>query len=256
MAMLHELLAVEKTKTAQALRLLQETAAKFQKEQYFKGHIKTLQMIQESPQNEAIQDAARENSELPTTVHETLEYALSTWAVAEDVLFQINASNRNAVSDIVLNGNIIATNVPVDELMGLESRLTELRKVFSIMPTLNASVKWEEDVASGRKGAWAAVNPEITVKTEKKMTPVILAEATDKHPAQVDRVSTDITVGTFTINKFSGAATSAQKAAALSTIDDLIAAVKQARMRANQVDVSKERIGNKIVDLLMESFNK
>ena len=46
-------------------------------------------------------------------------------------------------------------------------------------------------------------------------------------------VEKDVVVGTFTNIKLSGAATTLQKAQAIELVDDLIAATKQARMRAN-----------------------
>lgn len=255
MTVLHELLAVEKTTSNQAQRLMQDTLGKFGKEHYFKGHVKSLKMIEDSPQNASLETAASEQVELATTVKETLEYLFKHWAKAEDVIYQINSTNRNAVADLIYEGVVIATEVPVDELMGLEVRLTELRKVMHVMPTLAATSKWLQDEKAEKDGAWISESVETTTKTEKVVTPVVLYHATDKHPAQVEKLSTDKVVGTFSITKFSGAATSAQKAEVLTTIDNLIAAVKQARMRANQVEVSKGRIGQTITDLIMKSFS-
>lgn len=257
MAALHELLAVEKTLSEQFKRLFQDTMQKFGKEEYFQGHVKTLKMIAENPQNDAIERAAAENRELPTTVQETLEYLFASWAKAEDVVFQINVSNRSAVANLEFEGEVIAANVPVDELMGLENRLVELRKMLQAMPTLKAAVKWEDNsLISGRTGSWVTANKEVTVKTEKVMTPVVLHEGNDKHPAQVEKVVVDKAIGTFEVTKFSGAATSAQKAEVLTTVDSLIASVKQARMRANQVEASKDKIGSKITGLILKAFNK
>ena len=51
------------------------------------------------------------------------------------------------------------------------------------------------------------------------------------------------------------AATSAQKADALSTIDELIEEVKKSRQRSNTIEVNtNEKIGKTIVDLVMKSF--
>lgn len=254
MTKLHELLAVEKTRANAAAKLLQETSAKFQKSEMFSGHIKTLAMIEESAQNSALEQAAHEQRELPTTVSETLEYALDHWVKAEDVIMQKNCTNQVAVADLMYDGKMIASSVPVDELLGLESRLETLRRTMEVMPTLSASVNWVEDKNSGRHGAWQAKEVDKTVKTEKTTIPVVLYEATDKHPAQVKESSFDKTVGTFSVLKFSGAATSAQKAEVLATIDELISEVKQARMRANNVDAVKRNIGQDIVDLILKSF--
>jgi hypothetical protein len=125
---------------------------------------------------------------------------------------------------------------------------------MSIMPTLNAAVTWNSDHDSGRKGSWVVAEPEIKTKTEKVMTPVILVQATDKHPAQVEKVTVDKTVGTFTIIQQCGAATSAQKAEVLTILDDLISEVKQARMRANRVEAATDTIGQKLVNIIMSPF--
>jgi len=255
MGKLHELLAVEKTRIAAANKMLADTSHKFGKFDFFQGHTKTLKMIEDNPQNAAIEQSAYEVRQLPTTVYETLEYALKYWADAEDVIYQKSRSNQAASATINFRGTIVAEKVPVDELLGLETRLEALRRLMEAMPTLNAGVKWELDVQSGRKGSWIIADPEHTTKTEKVTTPVVLYEATDKHPAQVKEVSVDKTIGTFTLIKQCGAATSAQKAEVLSIIDDLISEVKQARMRANSIEASTETIGAKIVKLLMQPFN-
>ena len=257
MTALHELLAVEKTRTSQAVKLLKETLAKFSKaQQYFQGYDKSLRMIVDSPENTAIENAARESVALTTTVPETLSYVMEHWVKAEDVIYQINDSNRSATADLYFRGEVIAKQVPVDELMGLETRLTTLRGVLVEMPTLAATSKWELMTSSDKEGVWVIESDETTVKTEKVMTPVVLAPATDKHPAQIEKVVVDKPVGTFSIVKYSGAATSAQKAAVLGNIDDLLVEVKAARMRANQVEVSKGKIGQVLADIILKPFKE
>lgn len=255
MGKLHELLAVEKTKLTQTNGLLQETAQKFNKMDFFVGFNKTLSMIEATPQNSQTELAARETRNMPTTVQETLEYVLKFWAETEDVLYQKNQTNRVAASSINFRGTEIAKDVSVDELLGLEARLETLRKIMQAMPTLPASQEWRPDPHSDRKGSWRAVHPEIKTKTEKVMVPVILYEATPQHPAQVKEATSDKTVGTFKTETICGAATSAQKAEVITIIDDLLAEVKKARQRANNVEHSKDTIGAKLTALIMAPFN-
>ena len=250
MAKLHELLAVEKTRTSASNKILTESTQKFGKIDYFQGAFKTLKMLEDSPTNTAIETAAAESRALPTTVQETLEYFFDFWAKAEDVIFQKNLTNQTAMSDLLFRGNVIATNVPVDELMGIEVRLEQIRQLASQMPTLPATVNVSPYPESGRKGAWIG-EPEQTTKTEKTLVPVVLYEATDKHPAQVKESSTDKTVGLFKLTKVYGSATSLQKADVIAVLDDLIAETKQARMRANSVDAVTGTIGKKIADLIL-----
>lgn len=251
-AMLHEILAVEKTRSASAKALLEETSMKFGKEHFFQGWEKSLSMLNESPENGATEQAARESRALPTTVYDTLDYALSIWAEAEDIIFQKNLTNTTAKADIVLtDGYVLARNVPVDELLGLEVRLVEIRNMLLRMPTINAAVEWVKDENLG-KHVFKTKNPALTSKTEKRMFPVVLHEATKEHPAQVKESSKDEVVGTFKRIDWSGAATAIQKSDSIKRIDDLISAVKSARMRANSVEVLPGAIGKVLIDYLLE----
>ena len=253
MAKLHELLAIEKTVVGTAGQIHKDTAAKFHKDQFFTGHTVTLKMLTESPENAAIEQAARDVKELPTTVVETLDYHLQKWAAAEDVLFQKNATNTKAIADVILDGKIFLTGLPVDELMGLEARLERFRnEVAVVMPTLDAGKKWTRD-QTDRKGAWRSAI-ENTSKTAKIMYPVVLAPATDKHPAQVKEATRDEVVGTFSRTILSGSATTLQKSVLLERIEALIAAVKQARQRANSIEARTETIGADIAKYLMGAF--
>lgn len=255
MAMLHEILAVEKTRIEAANALIEDTKNKFGKDHYFYGHEKVLEMLTESPENAAMELAARESRELPTTVFDTLDYAVAEiWVAAEDVIFQKNLTNTKALADIVIDGRTIAVDIPVDELMGLENRLDKLRSVLMLMPTLEASMKW---VPAPDRGAhvWECENEQTASKTEKYMVPVVLYDATKEHPAQVKEVGKDEVVGTFKRKLWSGAATTRQKADVLKRMDDLISAVKAARMRANKTEVIEAKIGEVIARLILEPLS-
>lgn len=255
MGKLHELLAVEKTKTNASKKLIEETNAKFKKvESYFQGYNKTLNMLEDSPANKAIEESAAEERLLTTTVYETLKYTLDLWAKAEDVQYQKSLSNQVASGTVMYNGKPILTDIPVDELLGLETRLTELRRLFSAMPTLPSANKWVVNNFSDKKGAWVTPEPETTTKTEKTTIPVVLYEATDKHPAQVKESTTDKIVGKFSVTRHNGSASSAQKAEAITIIDELLSEVKQARMRANATEAKTDKMADTIVRLIMSPF--
>lgn len=255
MGKLYELLAAEATVSGQFKVLFTETMDKFKKSNsYFSGHVKTLTMLEDSPSNRALEASSREEKVLATNVPDTLSYLMDYWVKKEDVLFQKNRTNQAAVADIVFRGRVLATNVPVDELMGLEARLKELRELLAAMPTLDASKNWVPDTQRGR-GYWVAESDVVSVKTEKVFVPLVLTAATDKHPAQVKESFVDKPVGSYTQRNFSGAAKSEHKADALGTVDDLIVAVRQARNKANTVEAVTDRIGSVIMAEIMGSFS-
>lgn len=252
MAKLHELLAAEKTVTSSWTTILGETLEKMKKPAMFEGETVSLKMIEESESNAAVEAAARVNKQMPTTVPATLEYALSLFAKAEDVQFQKNKTNTVAKADIEFRGKTLASDVPVDELMGLESRLEKIRQIFLDMPTLDATKAWTWN--SG-ENCWMGPE-EHTTKTDKKVYGVTLHPATDKHPAQVHTATEDKAIGKFTKVKRSGNITAVQKSEAILAVDELIAECKKARQRANNVDLVPATIGKTLVDILLAPIRK
>lgn len=248
---LHELLAAEKTAVSQVNQLLLETRKKFASPQsFFFGMVKTLKMLTDSPENSALEAAARQEKARPSTVYDTVDYVLRYWARSEDLQYQKNRTNQNARGSIEFRGKVLLADLPVDELMGLEARLTALKQVFEHMPTLDASRKWKPDPQQGEH-VFVLETPEESAKTAKIVEPVVLYQATKEHPAQVKEVSRDVVVGKFSETQWSGAATAVQKAEVLSTLDELVAEVKKARMRANSTEAVTDKIAQPIVDVIL-----
>jgi hypothetical protein len=256
MAKLHELLAAEKTPTGAWNQLYEDTLKKFKNvSHFFDGHSKSLSMIEDSPANQNIEDMAREEKPVTTTVFDTLEYALQIFGRAEDLQFQKNATNRVATGTVMWRGKELLAGLPVDELMGLEARITKLRALYAEIPTLDATKHWELAAAVGAH-IYVTKYAEETTKTEKQVVPVVMSPATEKHPAQVQAIQRDAVVGKFTTVKRSGAATSSQKAEALKLIDELLVEVKQARTRANDTEVVKGSVAAILVPLLLEPLKQ
>lgn len=254
MAKLHELLAAEKTPNGAWNQLHEDTLKKFKNPtHFFEGHSKSLAMIEDSPANKAVEDQAREEKPVTTTVFETLEYALDLFGKAEDMQFQKNETNRQATGTVMWKGAVLLNAMPVDELLGLEARLTKLRQLFVDVPTLDATKHWKP-AANISAHVWMTEFPEETTKTEKQVIPIIMAAATKEHPAQVSPMQKDVVVGKFTTIKRSGSATALQKAEALKRIDELLIEIKQARMRANETTVVSGTISAMILPLLLEPF--
>lgn len=231
---LHEVLAAEDTVTQAADKVTQETSHKFKNiSEFFMGRIRTLARIKDSAEDKAIEAANRQEKSLPTNVPATVDYTMRLIGNALALKLAKHATNQVAQADIELDGKVLMANVPVDFLLDLEKLLPRWREMFLAMPTLDPSKEWVPQ----QKGIWKTKTPAISAQTEKILYPVTLAPATDRHPAQVKEASKDITVGTFEEHTFSGAATTQQKADLIALCDKLITAVKQARMRANSVEV-------------------
>jgi hypothetical protein len=135
-------------------------------------------------------------------------------------------------------------------LLGLEQECKRIRDVVAVVPTLPPGKKWALDAQKGAH-IYALQNPTRTERTQKKIVPQVLYEATDHHPAQVQTVEDVNIVGYYTKDEWSGAITPAEKSEILARCDTLIRAVKQARMRANQAEIVASKIGKTLTEFIL-----
>jgi hypothetical protein len=246
MGQLHEILAVEGGLEKTSKKLVQSSMKQFGKENLFTGQTRILTMF-DADQSQL---NTTETQKIETTVDENLDYALKGVAKYWDSIVQKDEANQRAVADINVNGNVIAKDVPATTLLGLESKLVELRNLFEAIPTLAPGITWvksEGDIP----GVFVTKDPVIQFKTENDIDYRVLYEATKEHPAQVTQFKVVKNVGKYTTEKKSGMYSSHRKAQVLENLETLLAAVKRARQRANKVEVNKEKaIGNALIDFI------
>jgi hypothetical protein len=250
MSKLHEILAVEADLQGTAEKTRTECVNTFTKKaSLFNGSNRTLKMFSEDRKNE--EDGGRVDQPLNTTVNDKLEYIIDSQIRYFDCLAQKESTNQVAKADLIVQGNVIAKELPATLLLGLESRLKAIRGVFETIPTLDPNIHWEIATDQG-ESIWRSSEAEVTRREEKVMKPVVLYAATDKHPAQVKESVENQTVGLYYTMKFSGMITPAKKSHYLERIDVLIQAVKQARQRANSTEVVNTTIGRQLFDFIMK----
>lgn len=250
---LHEILAIEKESQRQVDAMAAETQGKFNKEStYFKGRSSELTLLGDDASLRIKEEQAREFVPLTTTVIETFAYVFDLWQKNEALQVAKNEANTRARADLVWRDKVLHADVPVDELMGLEARLQKLNLLVKQAPTLAASRVWRPD--SARVGAWNDTMPIVREKTEKREIVVVMSPATDKHPAQTKMVEKEVVIGKTTVAETSGAFTTLQKANLIRVLEELVAACRQARMRANQVMVDPG-VGNSLAASVVGAFH-
>jgi hypothetical protein len=255
MAKLHELLPAQKTRSGSWNAMYLDTMKKFKDPgHYFEGHTRRLQMLEDAPTKAAVEAAAREDKPVITTVFETLTDALAVFAKAEDLEAHKNATKHVAVGTVMWRGKPKFVDVPIDQLLGMENRLTQIRKLWEAIPTQDATRKWHPAPDAGT--GYYETDPEETTKTDKTVVAIQLAKATPEHPEQVHPINKDVTVGRFIMVRRTGTATAQQQYEALKHIDDLLVEIKAARQRANETPVIETRIGEELVELLLEPFKQ
>jgi hypothetical protein len=134
----------------------------------------------------------------------------------------------------------------VTYLLFLEKQLTDLLTFVTKLPVLDSAESWSYDEATD---AYATAATQTT-RSKKVPRNHVKAEATDKHPAQVEMYFEDILVGHWTTVKFSGALPQARVNELKSRVVKLAEAVKIAREKANSTPVTDQKIGDRIFGYL------
>lgn len=242
MGKLHELLAVEPDLKAEAQRVISQLKSLFTEGKgRLVGQIRTYQ-----PLTEGEEVFEPEITELATSVGEELSRtrpSLSAWI---DAALQKETTNQRSKADLVVEGKVIFKDLPAPALLNLESKLAEIRQVYASIPTNDPAERWKVDEQSG---AFVSES-RVTYRTRKVQKAHVLYEATKEHPAQVQPYSEDVRAGTWTAVLQSGMLTPKDKRERLERVDELIKAVKQARMRANDIEVESIHLGDKLFNYI------
>lgn len=251
---LHEVLAVDKELEQAAGKIVEEAKVTFSKKaDLFTGHSKTYEFFTEGREQEAL--GLAERKELTTTVPDKLDYVVMHLVRFIDALSQKEATNQVAKGDIILDGEIFAKDIPATLLLALENKIAKLRQMYEMIPTLQPGVEWIPAPTLG-KNIYQAKNNIIRHRTEKVLRVKVMVDATDKHPAQVKDWWEDVPIGQSTSVAWSGMITPAQKSAVLKRLDDLVYAIKQARMRANETEVVEIHLGQALFNYIHEGLKE
>ena len=251
MGKLHEVLAVEASKKKGAESAIEQvTGAFINNRQLFLAHEKTLKMDDEAEKSE---EGQSDYTNMTTTVPFQLNRMAEHFSEYLDVVLQKEMANTEASSDLEVAYRTLGTGLPATFLLGLEAKLGIIRKLLVQIPTHATGVDWEVDTNATFPGVVKMVKPEITNKTRAHIVPFQLSPATKEHPAQVEKLTENITVGKFTKYSWSGMLAATEKAAMVKRLDHLAEEVKKARMRANEQNVTPVKIGEGIMDYILGS---
>lgn len=246
---LYELLVIEPDVRGRVRNIIQETVNTFKHKfmELYTGFIDTLKHFDS---NDAISDTV-DRKEITDTVVSKIDYTFQHVAEYYDLLLKKEMANTEAQADLTVGTVTFAKDLPATFLLGLENRLTELREVLVNMPTVPEGIAWEPDVEKG-KNIFRSKFPQERFKTKNVLKPFVMAAATDKHPAQVEKLTEVLNVGKYQKVLWDSRVTPAQKSEILGRFDTLMSAVKTARQKANAVDVPKDaEIGSKLFNYIL-----
>jgi hypothetical protein len=243
MAKLNQIIAVEKGIKSGTLRDLTDAHHGLQKPALLSGLTRTYQ-----PKDEEGEQFPPESTRVQVKADEVVTRTAAIMARLFDVTATKDWANCSAKADIKVEGETILRDVPVSYLLFLEKQLTDLHTFVKKLPVLDAAEGWSFDDSAD---CWRT-EPVRTNRTRKVPRNHVKAEATEKHPAQVEVYYEDITVGYWTTLKFSGAMPAKRVNELLDRVEKLQRAVKFAREEANGLEVTDQRVGDVVFRYLFE----
>ena len=221
---LNQIIALEKGIKNQTHSMMSEFYKLVQKPALFAGFAKTYQR-----RDEESEELPAEQKKVEQTVPAVLQHVQATLEDLLAITARKEWSNTQASADIIVNGTVLATAVPVTFLLFLEKQLTDLRTFAGSVPTLDITEDWLVDPNTGMY----KTAPVQTHRTKKVQRALVLYPATPEHPAQTQLITEDVVAGYWATIKYSGAMPLPQQQDLVARIETLLRAVKAAREAAN-----------------------
>jgi len=242
MPKLNQIIAVEKGVKSKSFQELTEAHHAVQKPALLSGLARSYQ-----PKDEEGEQLPAESTKVQVRTEEVLRQISASLTRLFDVTATKDATNCVAKADVVVDDERLLKDVPVSTLLFLEKQLTDLHTFIRKLPVLDAAETWAFNDSAD---CWST-EPVRTLRTKKVPRNHVKAEATEKHPAQVEVYYEDITVGHWTTVKFSGALPAKRVSELLERIEKLQHAVKFAREEANSAEAVDRKIGDKVLGYLL-----
>jgi hypothetical protein len=236
-ARLNQIIAVEKGIKSRSLQELTEAHHALQKPALLAGIARTYR-----PKDEEGEQLPPESTKVQIKADDIIRQTVEVLTKLFDATAAKDWTNCKAKADIVVDGQTLLSQVPATYLLFLEKQLVDLHTFVKKLPVLDASETWTFDPSAD---AWAT-EPVQTVKTKKLPRNHVKAEATDKHPAQVEVYYEDVIIGHWRTIRFSGALPAQRVNELLDRVERLQQAVKFAREEANNIEAEEPRVGERI----------
>ncbi|MFC9849859.1 hypothetical protein [Streptomyces prasinus] len=241
MTKLNQIIAVEKGVKSKAVQDVNGAHQKVQKPALLSGISRTYQ-----PKDEEGEQLPPESTRVQVQGEDVLREMAASLTRLFDVTATKDWANCAARADVAVEGRTVLADVPVSYLLFLEKQLTDLHAFVRKLPTLDAAESWSHDPSTD----WWKTDPVRTIRTKKVPRNHVKAEATEKHPAQVEVYYEDVPIGYWTTVKFSGALPARRLNELVERIEKLQQAVKFAREEANGAEVTDQRVGGAVFGYL------
>lgn len=240
---LNQIIAIEKGVKSRTYSEITDLNKKLQKEDLFNGFSKTYRKLDEEGE-----EYPPESKKVQLNINDVLNDVTKCMTELFDTTFTKDYSNCYAFANIKVDGNTIIEKAPATFILFLEKQLNDIKTMINNIPVLDSNEDWKLDENSNLYKS----NLVSTYKSKKIIEAITLAKATKEHPEQAQLINKDVLVGYWDTIKQSGAMTKLNKKELIERIEKLIDSVKFAREEANNTEIEKYQVSNKIFEYLFK----
>lgn len=225
---LSQVLAVEKTVKAKREDQFTQIYRNVEKPELTSGFTRSYQ-----PKADDGEKLPTETKKVQLDVETGLKQIVESMREVFNITALKDATNCVAKADIVVDGETLVKNVPASHLLWLEKKLGSFQDLINKLPTLSADTDWRKDEGTSLFKS-DTIEKLRSQKIERWET---IVPPTKEHPARVEKVIDNVTVGTWKETILSGAIPVSRKQELLNRVEKFMRAVKEARETANQAEV-------------------
>jgi len=241
MALLNQIIAVEKTVKASSYADFTKLHQQVQKSALLSGISRTYQ-----PKDDEGDQLPAESTRVQLLAEDALIESANILTRMFNIVADKDWANCTARADIIVGTHTILSDVPVTYLLFLEKQLKDIHIFVEKLPVLDPSEVWHFDAATN---SWGNESVQ-TIKTKKVPKNHVKFGGDEHHPPQVDIFTEDVVQGRWTQVKYSGALPAARVNLIIRRVEALQAAVTFAREQANMTPVESHSIGSAIFGYL------
>lgn len=233
--------------------MLDDFIQKFKNKQgIFQGWNKTY----DSLEGFADDPTKRSFQKVSGTVSEELDWFKKYTADYFTTVLSIEKTNSTGIKSSLVVANANWGEYSVLELLRLKSILDgKLRVIISELPIKDEKVIWAKTTKDyyGNRDVWETPVVEGFTKTTLKRTEIVndphIKDTPNRPPVAV-QFETQVNVGHYTEQKFSGEITMLQRAEILARYDQIYNGIIEALASANNTDAQESDLGKKFIEFL------
>jgi hypothetical protein len=244
MPKLNQIIAIEDAAKKSGEADLTKSYHTLQKAELFTGFISTY-----SPLNEEGQKYAEQRKVIQQNAKDILKQIKASLEEAWNVVATKDRGNTKAKADVVVDGAVLLTDVPVTHLLYLEKQLVNIRTFVTKLPVLDPSKEWVFDT---NKDMYVTVHTDEKIKTRKVHKSLVKIPPGPHSPGDAEIITVDEPEGKWTQVDMSTAYPAYEIREILERITKLQMAVKFAREEANSISVDKVKDSGKLLDYIFD----